>query len=232
MYFTKKFILFSITFLIIFSLQAQTVTVKKESARIKNENTDGNEVLLDGIVSDVNSSLIKFLKTYGKVKQSEGTIILSELTLNGKAYTTPVYALVKDKGQQSVAWLGIRSSEWSAEDVVKINTELEKILHEFGVKFYRDKIQVQIDETARAIQAVEKQQQRLINEGKTLTTKLEDNKREKIQLEKSLENNKLQNALLLKRIEKNKHDQDSITIAADQIKKVTVMHKEKQQKVN
>ncbi|HEY9045133.1 MAG TPA: hypothetical protein VIN08_04525 [Ohtaekwangia sp.] len=227
----KKFLLFATISLISFSVHAQTVTVKKESSRIKGENTEGYETLLDGTSAEVNTSFTKFLKAYGKVKQSEGIIILNEPTLSGSTFTTPIYAMVKDKSQKTSAWIGIRADS-STTDVSKINKELEKILHEFGVKFYRDKIQVQIDETTRATQAVEKQQQRMINEGKTLATKLEDNKREKIQLEKALENNKTQYELLLKKIEKNKHDQDSIAIAAEQIKKVTAMHKEKQQKVN
>ena len=71
-----------------------------------------------------------------------------------------------------------------------------------------------------------------MNENKSLNTKLEDNKREKIQLDKSIENNKLENETLLKKIGKNKHDQDSVTLAGEQVKKVVEMHKEKQKKVN
>jgi hypothetical protein len=71
-----------------------------------------------------------------------------------------------------------------------------------------------------------------VNEKKTLLTKVEDNKLEKIQLEKALANNKLENELLLKKIEKNKLDQDSVALAGEQIKKVTELHKERQRKVN
>ena len=84
----------------------------------------------------------------------------------------------------------------------------------------------------RASQAVEKQQQKLVNENKSLNTKLEDNKREKIQLEKSMQENVVENGTLLKKIEKNKHDQDSVATAGEQIKKVVEMHKENQRKVN
>jgi hypothetical protein len=51
-------------------------------------------------------------------------------------------------------------------------------------------------------------------------------------LEKSLENNKTENQELLKRIEQNKKAQDSVAVAAEQIKKVVEMHKERQRKVN
>jgi hypothetical protein len=129
------------------------------------------------------------------------------------------------------AWIGSKSPGQDA-DASNINAALEKLIADFGVKYYRDKIQVQIDETNRAYQAVEKQKQRLVNENKTLLTKVEDNKREKIQLEKALENNKLENETLLKRIEKNKLDQDSVALAGEQIKKVAEIYKEKQRKVN
>jgi len=229
---TKKFL--PIAFLILISTLtfSQTVKVKKESARIKGENTEGYEVELEGTVNEVNASFVKFLKTTGKVKQSDDVITVNEPSLGSISYSLPVFAVSKGKGNGAAAWIGIRATDWGKEDAERANKELEKLAYDFGVKFYRDKIQVQIDESLRAQQAVEKQQQRLANENKSLGIKLEDNKREKLQLEKSIENNTLENETLLKRIEKNKHDQDSVALAGEQIKKVVEMHKEKQRKVN
>ncbi|HTJ52515.1 MAG TPA: hypothetical protein VL443_23810, partial [Cyclobacteriaceae bacterium] len=102
----------------------------------------------------------------------------------------------------------------------------------FGVQFYRDKIQEQIDESNRALSAVERQQQRFSNQNRDLNMKLEDNKREKIQLEKSLVDNKTEYETLLKKIEKNKKDQDSLITSNEQIKKVIEAQKARQGKVN
>lgn len=228
----KKFTLMLAALFISSLTLAQTVKVKKENARIKGENIEGFEVELEGAYADVNASLVKYLKTIGKIKQSGDEITINSPTLNSNSYELPVFATTKEKGNNTTAWIGIKASEWPTEDVDKINKALEKQLYEFGVKFYRDKIQVQVDESLRASMAVEKQQQKLVNQNKELTTKLEDNKREKIQLEKLLENNMLEYETLLKKIEKNKHDQDSVAIAGEQIKKVTEMHKTKQSKVN
>lgn len=228
----RKFTLLLVVLFISSFTLAQTVKVKKENARIKGENIEGFEVELEGAYADVNASLVKYLKTIGKVKQSGDEITVNSPTLNGAQYELPVFATTKEKGINTTAWVGIKAADWPADNVEKINKELEKLLHEFGVKFYRDKIQVQVDESLRATAAVEKQQQKLVNQNKELNTKLEDNKREKIQLEKSLENNKLEYELLLKKIEKNKHDQDSVNLAGEQIKKVTEMHKARQGKVN
>lgn len=228
----KKFALLLTIILISTNLVAQTVKVKKESARIKGENIEGFEIELEGAYADVNASFVKYVKALGKVKQSGDEITINEPTLNSTNYSVPVFATTKEKGKNTSVWIGIKSSEWPTDHVDKVNKEVEKQLYDFGVKFYRDKIQVQVDETLRASQAVEKQQQRLINQNKELNTKLEDNKREKIQLEKSIANNSLEYETLLKKIEKNKHDQDSVAIAGGQIKKATEMHKVRQSKVN
>ena len=211
---------------------AQTVKVKKETARVKGENRDGYEVVLDGPYESIQEAFTKFLKTIGKVKQGDDGIIVNEPSVNGLAYKQPLLAVTKQKDKGGAAWIGIKANDWPKEDADKVGKELEKILKDFGVKFYRDQIQLQVDESTRASLAVDKQKQKLTNENKALNTKLEDNKREKLQLEKSLEANKLENETLLKKLEKNKHDQDSVALAGVQINKVVEMHKDRQRKVN
>jgi hypothetical protein len=113
-----------------------------------------------------------------------------------------------------------------------VNKELEKLVYRFGVKFYRDQIQKEIDEAQQASYAVDKQKQRLLNQNKDLVNKLANNEQQKIQLEKSLETNKLDHFVLLQKIENNKKSQDSVANAGVQIKKVVEVHKERQRKVN
>ena len=228
----KKFFVLVSVLSLSTGLQAQSVKVKKDNANVKGEQVSGFAVELVGSASDVTSSFVKFLKGTGKVRQTTEVSTISEPTINGIKYTPAIYAVTRARGEESTAWIGIVEKEWAKADVDRINKELEKMIHDFGVQFYRGKIQVQVDESTRASAAVTKQQQRLLNEAKSLSVKLEDNKREKIQLEKALETNKLENEALLKKIEKNKHDQDSVALAGDQIKKVVEMHKEKQRKVN
>ena len=128
--------------------------------------------------------------------------------------------------------MGIRPEEWAEGDLDKCNKALEKMIYDFAVQYNQDKIQKEIDESVTALNAVEKQQQRLLTENKNLTMKLEDNKREKLQLEKSLENNKVTYETLLLNIETNKHAQDSVALAGVQIKKMMEAQKEKKKKVN
>jgi len=229
---SKKFIILIGTFMIAGSAFAQTVKVKKETARVKGENLTGFEVELDGKAADVGDAFTKFMKTFGKSKDNDNVLTIAEPTIADNKYAFPLYGVTKEKGKTSAAWLGIDPKLWPPADAEKVNKEFEKLMKDFGVKFYKDQIQLQIDESVRAGQAVEKTQQKLVNENKSLNTKLEDNKREKIQLEKSLQENVAENGTLLKKIEKNKHDQDSVTVAGEQIKKVVEMHKEKQRKVN
>lgn len=209
---------------------AQTVKVKKEKSTVKGEAMEGYSIELQGTLAEVSASFTKYLRTIGKVKQGD-YLTITEPNFNGLAYSTPLFAISNGNGKTATAWLGINPSAWPEEDLDKVYKEIEKTVHAFGVKFYRDKIQVQIDESLRATQAVEKQQQRLLTENKSLSTKLENNKKEKIALEKSLENNKIEHDVLLKKLEQNKKSQDSIAVAAQQVKKVVEAHKEKQRNV-
>ena len=228
--FIKKFWLLLIMFVLASSAYSQTVKVKKDNARVKGQNADGYEVELDGAVVDVEASLVKFLKPIGKGKQNDGVVSIAQPVIRGKNYTSPIYATVKDKGKMSSAWIGIKASEWTSPDDVK--KDLEQLVHDFGVSFHREKIQLQVDESNRALQAVQKQQTRLVNQNKDLNAKLESNKKEKIKLEKALADNKLELETLTKNLAKNKKDQDSVAIAGEQIKKVIEMHKARQKKVN
>jgi hypothetical protein len=228
---SKKFFLLFIPLLISAYADAQTVKVKKEKSTVKGESMEGYSVELQGTGAEVSSSFGKYLKTIGKVKQGD-FFTVTEPDINGLTYTQPLYGTSNENGKSATAWLGVNAASLQKEDAAKLDKELEKLMKEFGIKFYRDKIQVQIDESTRATQAVEKQKQRLLNENKSLSAKLEDNKRDKIRLEKAIVDNKSEHETLLRRIEQNKKAQDSVAVAAEQIKKVVELHKEKQRKVN
>jgi hypothetical protein len=129
-------------------------------------------------------------------------------------------------------WLGVRLTEWETKDADFIQKQLEKLTYQFGVRFYREKMQNQIDESQQALDAVDKQTLRFANQGKDLATKLTNNELEKVKLEKALEANKLENAALKIKIENNKKAQDSISNAAIQIKKVKESQMEKLRKIN
>lgn len=227
----KKFVLVIFPVLLISIAAAQNINVQKGSAQVKGEKLDGFEVTVEGTTAEVTASLNSYLKTIGKTRVKEDVITIQEPAIDGTRYTIPVFATTKGNDKNSTAWIGVKTADWPEDDIKKVMKELEKTMYGFGVKFNQDKIQVQIDESVRASQAVEKQQQKLVNQNKELNVKLEDNRREKTQLEESLENNRLEYEELLKKIEKNKHDQDSISLAGEQIRKVTEMHKEKQKKV-
>jgi hypothetical protein len=218
------FILLSITTF------AQSIKVTKENIQLKGESAEGFEIQLDGTFNEVESQFLKYLKPMGKAKKGDDSYSISLPLINGKNYTSPLHIVVRDKGK-GTAWLGIRPTEWPS-NTDQVKADLEKIVYDFGVNFYRDRVQVQIDESNRALQAVERQQQRLLNQNKDLGTKLENNKTQKIQLEKSLENNKLEFEALNVKIAQNKKDQDSVAFAGEQIKKVIEMQKDKQRSIN
>lgn len=215
------------------TLQAQTVTVKEKKEKVRGETAKGYSTELEGKKDDVSIAWARFLKDLGKVKNPGGLITLTEPAIGGTVYTKGIlYASTDGSDEKATVWIGLLDGEWVVNDIEIVNKELEKLVYRFGIKFYRDKIQAQIDEAQRAFEAVEKQKQRLINQNKDLNIKLGNNEQEKIHLEKSTEVNKLEHAVLLQKIENNKKSQDSVAITGEQIKKVVEMHKERQRKVN
>src|SRR5688500_3445801 len=218
--FKLRIVLSSICILLTISALAQTVSVKKEQTRIKNDYADGFEVELPGTFEEIDEALSKFITSVGKAKQTENYYAVAEPAIMGRTYASPLYGSTKQVGNIISAWIGIKNSEWNKTEAENISTALEGMIRDFGITFHRDKIQKQIDETLRAAQAVERQTQRLTNQNKSLTSKIENNKQEKINLEKSLVNNKIELETLTRQLEKNKKDQDSVAVAGQQIQKV------------
>ena len=229
----NKFTFFSICLFVGVAAQAQTVIVKSKSEKINSVSSDGYSSELEGKKDDVASAWNKFLKDIGKVKNPGGTITITEPAIGATVYQKGIlYAAVEGNEEKATVWIGLNKEEWVVNDIEIVNKELEKLVYRFGVKFYRDQIQKQIDEAQQASDAVDKQKQRLVNQNKDLNNKLVNNEQQKIQLEKSLEMNKLDHFVLLQKIENNKKSQDSVANAGVQIKKVVELHKERQRKVN
>jgi predicted RNase H-like nuclease (RuvC/YqgF family) len=230
----NKFLITVLFSLFIISGFSQTVTVIKQKEKVKGENVEVFAVTLDGKTEDISSSLTRYLKEIGKLKMFAKPITVSDAVISGTTFSANViYADVNKNSETSgTAWVGINPAEWNEADVEKVNRGLEKLVYEFGVTYYRQRVQVQIDESQQALEAVEKQTLRMLNQNKDLTLKLSNNEQEKVQLEKSLEANKLENASLKVKLENNKKAQDSLANVGIQIKKVMDSQKEKQKKIN
>lgn len=229
----NKFTFFSLGCLLCASLHAQKVTVTTQPEKVKGESVEGYGTDLEGKKDAVGSAWVKFLKDIGKVKQGSDPMTITEPVFNGLSFSKgTIYSTARDKGENTNVWLGIKPGEWETNNVKRINNELEKAVYQFGVKYYRDKIQAQINEAQQALDAVEKQKQRITNQTKDLTIQLSNNEQEKVQLDKSIETNKFENALLKVKLENNKKAQDSLAQAGVQIQKVKQMHLERQRKVN
>ncbi len=216
------------------SAWSQKVTVKSQGEKVKGENGEGFTTELDGKMSEVNLLWSKFLKELGRVKLfSTDPMIITGPNFNGTVYPKGiVYGHIFENGNQTRVWLGMLSKEWDVKDVVIAKEQLEKLIYQFGIRFYREKAQQQIDQAQQAADAVERQKQRLINQNADMVRQLANNEEEQEQLAKSMENNKLERETLKIRIERNKKEQDSLANAVIQIKKVIESHKETQRKIN
>lgn len=212
---------------------AQKVTVQSHSEKGNGEHIEGFIIELEGKKAQVAPLWNKFLREFGKSKQGAGFTTITGPALGGTTYPKGIlYADLKEKGESTTVWLGYQQGTWEANDETIIKREIEKELYGFGIKFYKDQIQGQIDEAQRAFDATTRQQQRLVNQNKDLTIQLSNNDQEKLKLEQRLEANALEHAVLLQKIENNRLAQDSVAQAGEQIKKMIDVHKERQNKVN
>jgi hypothetical protein len=220
--------------IIVYSNAQQQVKTSRKENRVKGSTAIGYAVDLEGKSTEVSSSLTKFLKEFGRTRSSFDYVSISGPTLGGTTYESSnvLYATTEGDDKKCKAWIGIDTANWRGKDTDKVLENVERIAYQFGVKFYRDLAQKEIDETQRALEAIEKQKTRLTNQNKDLNAKLGNNEQEKTYLEKSMANNQLEHAALLQRIENNKKSQDSISAAGLQIKKVLEAQKEKQNKIN
>jgi hypothetical protein len=230
----KRSFFFAVLFVMTLSVSAQKVTVAARSQKVNNENADGYSSDLDAKSDDIQIALAKFLKESGKTKTNGEMTVVTDPVINGTLYEKKgfLYGTSVGSDVKTRVWIGIIRSQWSTEEADVILKEVEQMVYRFGIKFYRDQIQKQIDEAQQAADAVTKQTQRTTNEGKQLQTKLVANDQEKIKLDKALEANKLEDLVLKQKIVNNKKSLDSLSMSAEKIKKVIDAHKEKQSKVN
>lgn len=212
---------------------AQKVDVAKKSERIKGESAEGYGTTLEGKQTDIAAAWSKHLKDLGKVKSGGDYQFIEGPAMGGTVYTTGIlYAKTSGGAESGSVWMGIRADEWTVNDIKLVEEQLEKLVYQFGIRFYKDKIQAQINEAQEALNIVVRQQQRLLNENKSLNTKLLTNEQQKIQLEKSLEANKLEKLVLQQKIVNNQKAQDSVAAATIPIKRVVELHQERLRKVN
>ena len=229
----KRLTVFSFTCLLTTFSLAQTITVTKKNNRIKDNLATGYAVELNGKAEDVGDAVPKFLKDYGKTRSTSDYVSVLSPALGDIVFEgNTLYATSEGTETKSIVWIGLDTAEWRDRDVKKVLGRVEKLVYQLGVKFYRDQIQQDIDESQQAFDATEKQQMRLTNQNKDLNLRLGNNEQERIHLEKSLEVNKLEKAVILQKIVNNKKSQDSVFNAGIQIKKVLETHKARQAKVN
>ncbi len=169
---SKKFFLLVLFSALLVHTQAQSIKVKKEKARVKGENVEGFEIELSGSYGNIHSSFTKFLKNYGKTRGND-PIVLTGASLGTGTTTALVYGVVKEKekDKSSHVWLGILKEEWPEDAYEKGMKELEKMVYDFGKSYHQDLVQDEIDESITALNAVEKQQQRLVTENKNPSTR-------------------------------------------------------------
>jgi len=207
---------------------AQKVVVKEETQKINGKSIAGYSIVLQAAKDKAESSLLAFLKENGKTENKRTYYHLREIVFPG-IYSTQIslFATTTADGTQARVWMGVDTTLIEKTVGAKLHDEAQTFLYNFGIKYYRDEVQRQIEEAERATEFTSKNYQKLINENTSLAKQLENAKAEKIRLEKALESNiKLQEELALKLVN-NKSDQDSVYLDIESMKKALEVYKRK-----
>ncbi|MEJ0030575.1 MAG: hypothetical protein WDO15_09485 [Bacteroidota bacterium] len=149
--------LFFVTaFLMASSVFAQKVSVSSRASKINNENADGYASDLDGGSEEVRVALGKFMKESGKTKSNGDMISVAEPVINGTVYAKGfLYGTVAGSDVKTRVWIGIVKNQWNAEEAETVLKEIEQMVYRFGIKFYKDKIQLDIDQAQQAADALQ-----------------------------------------------------------------------------
>jgi hypothetical protein len=221
-------------FVFLFAIAEAQTPVKKQSEKIKGETLEGFATDFEGKRQEVANALSKVLKEHGKIKfLSTDPIVVTSPTLNGSTFPKgTLYATIREGNNGVTVWIGTKQTDWEASEAENITKQVEILVSTVGVQLKKDRVQANIDETQQALDAVNKQLSRAINQGNDLLKKQTTNAQDKIKLEQAIQANTLEAAVLKVKIETNKKAQDSLVSAATNIQQMKQLHEEKLKKIN
>jgi hypothetical protein len=228
----KKLVFIILIITIHSQLIAQRVIVEAATEKVKSSQVDGYQSKMDANKKELQDAWLKFAKNIGKSKSSGDVIEINDVVIDGEIYAgKTVYSKIIENERSTTIWMGIREKDWD-ENYTKVEPFMERLVKEFSVRFYQERIMAEIGESEKALRFAERQQSKTLNENNDLKMKLEENEREKLQLERSLNNNQLQNQVIKQKIENNTKTQDSLSVSLEKIKRMIEMQRERMRQIN
>jgi hypothetical protein len=213
--------------------RAQVVDVKPQAHKVKGGNAEGYSSVVEGKAEAIEPAWSKFVKGLGKTKVFSDLSTITDPILNGNEYKgMTLFTDFVTKNNVTRVWLGWKPVDWLESQREAVDKELSKQVYQFTLKFYQDQVLAQIDESEQAVRAVERAQQKSVNEGGDLQMRLEETSRERVQLERALETNKFNNTILLQKLENNKKSLDSLSVALDKVKKAVELQRQKLREIH
>ena len=213
-------------------VQGQNYDIKKETQRINNKKVDGVSSLVEAELEKVEEYWIDYIRDNGKARRKRNYYQLNEFSIEDLAVDTLTYVTrVEASGNNGIIWLAPFDNKLTADEVTKLNDDLEKILKMATRGYYVSEVQEKIDEAEAAAMAVSKNHQKLIFEGEKLATDLEGANELQADLLARLQETELKIKVLSQQIIDNRVAVDSVYNDLEQIKKEIEAHKESMKKI-
>ncbi|QNL21411.1 hypothetical protein HZR84_05500 [Hyphobacterium sp. CCMP332] len=222
-----KKLIFLISLLFVFEINAQTVVVEKSKELVNGSKVDVVKTML--LIADsrkVEKQWSNFLKEFGKVQSQDGMLIVEEAIVNGiSASVTSTsditsYSRVTLKPEGTEVWWALQDGDQFIGPEHKSNKfeRASNMLHQFGVDVYVNEINEDIAEADRVIDNAAREYDRLLRVSDNLDKRLEKNRFDRIKLEEKLVENANDSTQLKLQMQQNTTDQGNALKEIEKLK--------------
>lgn len=215
-----------IAFFSFVNLQAQQVEIIKKKNRIGEDLIEGHVSIIIGNEDKIEKEWYKELRTLGRLREEGNYLTVKEATFeNWGEKTLSIYSKLMATDSLTEIWVTWKENELNEDSVKLVNDNLQQLLYNFSLNYYKNRAQEKVDEAERAVAFTEKKKQKLEAEAIELEKDLVDNTEEIKRLKLLLEKNELEEKVISQKIIDNKADQDTTLIDIERLKRVVEQKK-------
>lgn len=221
----KKIVTGLFLWLSVYTLTAQTVTVKPATDFILSSQVQGAQTVLYIDEKYVTKGWKDFLKEYGKVESPKGgknifNVALGKMPNVSFAPVAISSKITTSNGATTVFYSIKADSAFVTDTAHPKYTTASDLLHDFGVKMYKEQVNREVEDAQKELDKRIRTNNQLVRKGEDLQKDVEQNKKDKINFDDQLVKNHSDSVQLVRDIEANKVQQKQAAEALERQKVV------------
>jgi len=210
----------AVVFLGIYTLVAQTVTIRPVTEFIIDRDLKGIQTVLYIDEKHVTRGWKDFLKEYGKVESPKGTknvysVALAKMPNVAFAPVVITSRITASNGAATIFY-AIRDGDRFITDTTSSKYPIPRdLLHDFGVRMYREQVNREIEDAQKELDKRIRVNIQLVKKGESLQKDLEQNGKDRISYEEQLVKNQNDSIQLVRDIATNREQQQQTAQALE-----------------